>query len=161
MTATKKPKAKKSTTKKTKSAKPKNLSALDSAAKVLVENGGSMTTKELIETMAAKKLWISPGGKTPHSTLYAAILREVTTKGTKSRFKKTEPGKFVATKAAEAEEATTTEPDTAAAAEAPKPKAGKAAKGKPGRKKGTNTAKPAETAIPGDTLDSEGEPSAA
>jgi hypothetical protein len=78
-------------------AAPKKLSALDAAAQVLAENGGSMTTKELIETMAAKKLWESPNGKTPAATLYAAILREITTKGTASRFKKTEPGRFAAT----------------------------------------------------------------
>src|SRR5262245_36644668 len=75
----------------------KQLSALNAAAQVLVENGGSMNTKELIEAMAAQKLWESPNGKTPAATLYAAILRELTTKGTDSRFKKTEPGKFAAT----------------------------------------------------------------
>jgi hypothetical protein len=32
----------------------------------------------LIETMAAKKLWTSPGGKTPAATLYSAIIREIT-----------------------------------------------------------------------------------
>src|SRR5436190_563672 len=77
----------------------KKLSALDAAATVLAETGGSMGTKELIETMAAKKLWESPNGKTPAATLYAAILREITTKGKDSRFKKTEPGQFAATSA--------------------------------------------------------------
>ena len=33
-------------------------------------------------------------GKTPASTLYAAILREITAKGDASRFVKTERGKF-------------------------------------------------------------------
>ena len=83
---------------KSKPAKPKKLSALDAAAQVLAEGGGSMTTKELIEAMAAKKLWESPNGKTPAATLYAAILREIATKGKEARFKKTEPGKFAATK---------------------------------------------------------------
>lgn len=74
----------------------KKPSALDAAARVLAEAGGSMTTKELIEALAVRKLWVSPNGKTPAATLYAAILREVTTKGTASRFRKTAPGKFAA-----------------------------------------------------------------
>lgn len=46
--------------------------------------------------MAAKKLWSSPGGKTPASTLYSAILREINAKWKDARFKKTERGKFAA-----------------------------------------------------------------
>ena len=48
----------------------------------------------MIDAMAAGGYWISPGGKTPHATLYSAILREISTKGNESRFKKTERGKF-------------------------------------------------------------------
>lgn len=77
-------------------AKPKRMSAIDAAAKVLTDAGTPMNTKEMIEAMAAKKLWASPGGKTPHATLYSAILREITTKGNEARFKKTERGKFAA-----------------------------------------------------------------
>jgi hypothetical protein len=100
-TATKK-NTKKGATKKSAKAKAtatpkKRLSALDAAARVLAESGGSMTTKELIEQMAERKLWESPNGKTPAQTLYAALLREITTKGKDSRFKKTEPGHFAAT----------------------------------------------------------------
>ena len=72
------------------------LSALDAAAKVLADAGKAMTCAELIATMAEKGLWTSPGGKTPANTLYAAIMREVNTKGKEARFKKTEPGKFAA-----------------------------------------------------------------
>lgn len=77
-------------------ASPKNsgkLSCLDAAAKVLGEKKEPMTTKEMIEAMAARKYWTSPGGKTPSATLYSAILRELG-KGKESRFKKTERGKF-------------------------------------------------------------------
>jgi hypothetical protein len=74
----------------------KKLSALDAAAQILAENGGSMSTKELIEAMAAKKLWVSPNGKTPAATLYAALLREINTKGANSRFQKIAPGQFAA-----------------------------------------------------------------
>jgi hypothetical protein len=82
--------------KKAKEAKPKKVSALDAAAQVLAEAGEPMNTRQMIEAMAAKKLWTSPGGKTPHATLYSAILREINEKGKDSRFTKTERGKFTA-----------------------------------------------------------------
>jgi hypothetical protein len=44
--------------------------------------------------MAAKKLWTSPGGKTPQATLYSAIIREIAVKAKESRFKKTDRGQF-------------------------------------------------------------------
>ena len=53
-----------------------------------------MTCPALIEAMAAKGYWSSPGGQTPEATLYSAILREVTTKGADARFTKTERDKF-------------------------------------------------------------------
>ena len=74
--------------------KPKKLSALDAAAKVLAETGQAMTCAALIEAMAAKGYWTSPGGKTPSATLYSAILKELKTKGAKARFKKTDRGQF-------------------------------------------------------------------
>jgi len=70
------------------------LSSLEAAAKVLGETGKPMSCKEMIEVMAAKGYWSSPGGKTPASTLYSALLREISTKGKTSRFKKTERGQF-------------------------------------------------------------------
>ncbi len=88
--------AKKAKAKPNAEAKPKRVSAIDAAAKLLADAGAPMTTKEMIEAMAARKLWTSPGGKTPHATLYSAILREINTKGKDARFKKTERGKFAA-----------------------------------------------------------------
>jgi hypothetical protein len=73
---------------------PMKLSALDAAARVLQETRQAMNCKELIEAMAAKGYWTSPGGKTPHATLYSAILRELGVKGKDARFKKTDRGKF-------------------------------------------------------------------
>ena len=70
------------------------LSCLDAAAKVLAEKKAPMTTKEMIEAMAAKGLWSSPNGQTPAATLYSAILREIKTKGNDSRFVKADRGKF-------------------------------------------------------------------
>ena len=75
-------------------AKSDKLSALDAAAKVLGEKKAPMKSKEMVTTMEAKGYWKSPGGKTPHATLYSAILREIATKGRESRFTKTERGKF-------------------------------------------------------------------
>jgi len=86
-TATK-PAAKKATKAKTK------LSAIDAAAKVLVDAGEAMNCKSLIEAMAAKNLWKSPGGATPHATLYSSILREINLKGKESRFVKKDRGLF-------------------------------------------------------------------
>ena len=72
----------------------KQLSALDAAALVLRESGQPMSCPELIAQMAAKGYWTSPHGKTPASTLYAAIAREAKLKGKESRFQKTGPGRF-------------------------------------------------------------------
>ena len=73
---------------------PKKLSALDAAARVLGESGQAMNCQEMVAAMAAKGYWSSPGGKTPSSTLYSAIHRELKTKGSDARFRKTERGKF-------------------------------------------------------------------
>jgi len=77
-------------------AKTKKVSAIDAAAKLLAGSKEPMGCKEMIEAMAAKGLWTSPGGKTPQATLYSAILREIATKGKEARFVKTERGKFAA-----------------------------------------------------------------
>jgi hypothetical protein len=74
----------------------KKLSALDAAAKVLAETGQTMSCQELIAAMAAKGYWTSPAGRTPHATLYAAVLRELQAKGTSARFVKVGPGRFAA-----------------------------------------------------------------
>ena len=89
MTASKSPKKAKSRKTKEAGADSKKLSALDAAAKVLAETGQPMSCKELIEAMAAKGYWSSPGGKTPSATLYSGITKEISTKGKESRFQKT------------------------------------------------------------------------
>ncbi len=80
--------------------KGKKLSAIDAAARVLAEAGVPMNCQEMIAAMAAKGYWSSPNGKTPHATLYSAILREIATKGEQARFTKTERGKFARSPAA-------------------------------------------------------------
>jgi hypothetical protein len=95
-TKTKKAKTEKAEPKEKKGAKSKEkkVSALDAAARVLGEAKAPMNCQEMIEAMAAKGYWKSPGGKTPHATLYSAILREIDKKGKDSRFKKADRGKF-------------------------------------------------------------------
>ncbi len=73
----------------------KKLSALDAAAKVLQEAGTPLNCQDLIAAMAARGYWSSPAGKTPASTLYAALLREIKTKGKQARFQKAARGQFV------------------------------------------------------------------
>jgi hypothetical protein len=82
------------TKKPTKEKVPRKLSALDAAAKVLAEAGEPLTSKEMIDAMATKGYWTSPGGATPWATLYSALIREIATKGTEARFQKTERGHF-------------------------------------------------------------------
>jgi len=77
-----------------KGAKEKKTSALDAAAKVLDENGEPMNCREMIKAMADWGYWRSPGGLTPHSTLYSAILREIKAKGKEARFMKAARVKF-------------------------------------------------------------------
>jgi hypothetical protein len=87
----KKPKAKAETAPQS----DKKLSCVAAALKVLSESDKPLNTKEMIEMMTARGYWSSPGGKTPHATLYSAILRELA-KGDDSRFVKTERGRFTA-----------------------------------------------------------------
>jgi HB1, ASXL, restriction endonuclease HTH domain len=72
----------------------RRLSALGAAARVLAEAGRPLTCPELIAAMAAAGYWASPAGRTPSATLYSALLREITTKGPRSRFRKAGRGLF-------------------------------------------------------------------
>ena len=50
-----------------------------------------------MERAFEKAYWTSDG-KTPHATIYSAILREIQNKGERSRFRKVERGKFALAK---------------------------------------------------------------
>jgi len=91
-----KTKTKKPATKKQVKAPPvaEKLSQLAAAERVLAEAGQPMTCKAMVEAMAAKGLWSSPGGKTPEATLYASLLRHIRAKGKQARFKKVARGQF-------------------------------------------------------------------
>ncbi len=96
-TAAKATRAKKAATPKVKATveqKPKRVSALDAAATVLKKAGKPMHAQELITAMTEQGLWTSPGGKTPHATLYAAMMREERDKGSAARFRKVDRGQF-------------------------------------------------------------------
>ncbi len=69
------------------------LSGLDAAAQILAKAKEPMGCKDMVEQAIEQRLW-SPGGKTPHATLYAAIIREISKKGKKARFQKVDRGRF-------------------------------------------------------------------
>lgn len=71
----------------------KRASGLDAAAQVLDEAGEPMSCKTMVERMLTKDLW-QTNGKTPAATIYAAITREIATKGDAARFRKVARGKF-------------------------------------------------------------------
>jgi len=83
---TKKPKA-------SKTEKPRKTSGLDAAYQVLSHAGEPMRCGDMVEKMLATGMW-KTDGKTPAATIYAAILREIQTKGSAARFKKTARGLF-------------------------------------------------------------------
>ncbi|MBX3356498.1 MAG: DUF3085 domain-containing protein [Phycisphaeraceae bacterium] len=95
--ATTKPAKQAKAAKQPKTKKAKRTSALDAAAQVLAGAKEPMTAGALIDAMAKRDLWKSPGGKTPHATLYAALIREIKAKGKDARFRKTDRGLFIAT----------------------------------------------------------------
>ena len=72
---------------------PKRMSGLDAAAKILGAAKEPMGCKAIAERARAQKLW-TPAGKTPHATLYSAIIREIAKKGAAGRFKKASRGHF-------------------------------------------------------------------
>jgi hypothetical protein len=72
----------------------KRLSGLDAAAKVLTQSKQPLNATAIAERAVAAG-WKTKG-KTPHATLHAAMIREITAKGRESRFKKTGRGLFIA-----------------------------------------------------------------
>ncbi len=73
------------------------MSGLDAAAKVLAEVGKPMNCEDMVKLMLEDGLWATEG-KTPASTVYSAILRDLQKKGDASRFRKTERGMFTVVK---------------------------------------------------------------
>ena len=82
--------ARKATAKKAKA----KMSQMAAAERVLAEAGEPMNCQQMVEAMTKKRYWKSPGGKTPHATLYASLLRHIRKHGKDARFKKTDRGMF-------------------------------------------------------------------
>ncbi|MCG3174642.1 MAG: hypothetical protein GMKNLPBB_02902 [Myxococcota bacterium] len=72
----------------------KKLSLINAAAQVLADAKEPMNVKQMLERVVELGLWTPGSGRTPSSTLYAAILRETGTKGAQARFEKVDRGHF-------------------------------------------------------------------
>jgi len=71
----------------------KGIGILDAAAQILAKAKEPMGCKDLVEQAIAGGLW-STSGRTPSSTLYAALIREIANKGKDARFEKVDRGRF-------------------------------------------------------------------
>ena len=69
------------------------LSGLDAAEKVLREAGEPLRAQTIVDRAVEKGYW-QTNGKTPAATVYAAMLREIQTKGDAARFRKADRGLF-------------------------------------------------------------------
>jgi len=70
-------------------AKPKRISGLTAAFMVLVDADAELSAGAIVEK-AAQKGWWKSDAATPAATIYAAMIREIATKGEKSRFERGE-----------------------------------------------------------------------
>jgi len=78
----------------TKSPRENRPSMVAAALQVLTFAKEPMSWHDLVEAMATKGSWTSPGGKTPANTLYSAFLRLIKTKGKVATVRKAGKGKF-------------------------------------------------------------------
>ncbi len=77
-----------------KPAKQKKISGITAAFMVLVDADRELGVKKIIE-IAAERGWWKSSAATPHATVYAAIIREISNKDDKARFKRgTKRGTF-------------------------------------------------------------------
>jgi hypothetical protein len=72
---------------------PRRTGVLDAAAQILAKAKEPMSCKAIVEQALKEGLW-STGGKTPHATLYSAVIREIARKGKDARFEKVDRGRF-------------------------------------------------------------------
>ena len=71
----------------------RKTSLLDHAVEILKKAKEPMTCKEITEQVMKSTDWTT-NGKTPHATLYSAVIREIAEKKAESRFKKMDRGMF-------------------------------------------------------------------
>jgi len=72
-----------------------SLNAIDAAYRILRDAKKSLSCQQIIDRMIKRKLWRTEGA-TPQNTLNAALQRDLTANGEKSRFVKTGRGLFAA-----------------------------------------------------------------
>jgi hypothetical protein len=89
--------AKEAAPKATRRRKDGKMSGLDAAAQVLAEAGEPLGCQEIVKRMLDQGLWETKG-RTPHATVYSALLRDLQKNGDASRFRKTDRGKFAVAK---------------------------------------------------------------
>ena len=71
------------------------MSLLDAAAHLLsLGTGAPMRCRDIVDLAVKRNLWAPGRGRTPARTLYAAIHREIKTKGDAARFVKADRGRF-------------------------------------------------------------------
>jgi len=73
----------------------KPISGLDAAATILRDASEPLDAKNIVARMLERGLWTT-SGKTPAATIYSAMIREITAKGSASRFRKVDAGRFAA-----------------------------------------------------------------
>jgi hypothetical protein len=78
--------------------KTKKLSMIAAAKVVLRASVKPMRCQDIIAAMSCEGLWDSPNGKTPHTTLYSALIREIRENGRKAHFKRVGVGLFTVSK---------------------------------------------------------------
>ncbi len=61
---------------------------------VLQDRKAAISSPKIIDVLATQGLWISPGGKNPSATLFAAISWRIKSLGMASPIRKTEREKF-------------------------------------------------------------------
>lgn len=83
------------TTNSKKSATKRSPGILDHAASILAASKEPMFCKAIVQQAMEKHGWTT-SGRTPHATLYAAIIREISKKGKDARFTKVDRGRFTA-----------------------------------------------------------------
>ncbi|HUU70405.1 MAG TPA: winged helix-turn-helix domain-containing protein [Planctomycetota bacterium] len=74
----------------------KRIGLVSAAIRVLQDAGNEpMSCPDMVKQATERGYWQPLAGKTPVSTLYATILREIRDKGESSRFKKVDRGRFM------------------------------------------------------------------
>ena len=73
---------------------PRGLSMVAAALAVLAASKEPMNTKSIVAAAKERGLWTPGKGRTPEQTLYSAFTREIKTKGSASRVRLADRGRF-------------------------------------------------------------------